>query len=167
MRKQSFCLPGKNLLGQVLDNANRSNSNSNNDASNGRGGRGGESNGSWGGLENFDEQNIEFSRLEFSETTQAAFADGANASGRGSRSGCAPDGSLPSSILNSPGLVMTPGGSLGRRETLSDEMANDAVNGLRSLSTPKKKGKRSLFDKFATFFSFGRQKCQGKFSEIL
>ena len=34
-------LPGKNLLGQVLDNANRSNSNSNNDASNGRGGRGG------------------------------------------------------------------------------------------------------------------------------
>ena len=38
---------------------------------------------------------------------------------------------------------MTPGGGVGPKAPLSDEMASDAVSGLNMLSTPKKKGKRS------------------------
>eukprot|EP00520_Triparma_pacifica_P017892 CAMPEP_0118646478 /NCGR_PEP_ID=MMETSP0785-20121206/8078_1 /TAXON_ID=91992 /ORGANISM="Bolidomonas pacifica, Strain CCMP 1866" /LENGTH=600 /DNA_ID=CAMNT_0006538475 /DNA_START=20 /DNA_END=1819 /DNA_ORIENTATION=- len=140
-------LPGKNLLGQVLDNANRSNSNSNHDAQPATSNNtdGSESN-SWGGFENFDDNNLELSRIEFSETTRAAFADGNNnGRGGGSKSGMAEHGQA-SSLLNSPGLVMTPGGGVGPKAPLSDEMASDAVSGLNMLSTPKKKGKRSLFD---------------------
>ena len=121
-------MPGKNLLNQVMDNANRSNSNSNSGGFQKTAGEGEASGDSaWGAsFENLGD-GMEFSKLEFSDTTQAAFAD-VNGTGKGSRSST---GETPSSqsLLRSP---------------TNDEMTTEAVSGLRSLSTPKRK--RSLFD---------------------